>query len=84
MRISFQVLAFPRDTAIEKFSSWVRHQLSAINAELPYDTHAEVQLQLPRDTIHRITEAGLDRLMHKEVNRHSNIMRIIIEEANEA
>lgn len=84
MRSSYQVLEFPSDSAIEKFSSWVRIRLSDINTDLPQDTCAEVRLQLPRHAVHRITLGGLDDLMRKEIKRHARIRRIVVEEVDEA
>lgn len=79
MRISFQALESPQDLAIEKFASWIRLQLKNINAELPLGTYAEVRLLLPLNVIHCITTAAIDDLIQKEVDRHSQILRIIVE-----
>jgi len=84
MKISRQVVTVPADIAIEKIPSWIRFRLSELNAELDTATFADVRIELTSRMIQRMTQAGVDKVMLQEVNRHTKIQRIIAEEIEEA
>jgi hypothetical protein len=84
MKISHQVIAVPTDIDVEKITSWIRFRLSELNAELDEETVAQVRVELTPRMVRRITQAGIDDLMMREVNRHSQIKRIVAEEVDEA
>lgn len=77
---SIQTITTPDDLPVEKFTSWVRHSLSDINAGLGKGKLAQVIVEIPTSIFSRLIVSDVDRLMLKEVKRHEYIQRIQLQE----